>query len=144
MFFIVISMFLATVDRAYESVREALAEHKGDLDPLRSDLRRIGNKIKWVWHLLDEMMMDDSSKRKEAAEKRERAHLLKLREEKSEKRRLRDEAYRARIDPRQGPLGEELFKQIRTKIYEMELGQAELGKVLQKLDLHMGYVAQTK
>jgi hypothetical protein len=55
MFFIVVSMFLATVDRAYEAVRTALLDHKGHLDPLNTDLRRLGEKAMKVWRYIDEV-----------------------------------------------------------------------------------------
>ena len=41
MFFIIISMFLAIVDSAYESVREKLADRNDDVDPLTRDVLRV-------------------------------------------------------------------------------------------------------
>ncbi|GMH50342.1 hypothetical protein TL16_g00750 [Triparma laevis f. inornata] len=91
MFFVVISMFLAIVDSAYESVREQLLEDGGDadeMDPLTRDVLRIitaptiiGNKI----FVLFVGEKEDKGPSEEELEKRRKEEAKKLAEEEKKK-----------------------------------------------------------
>jgi hypothetical protein len=83
-------------------------------------------------------MSDDAHAREKMAQQRKDAAKAAHAKEQEERRQASLAAYKSRVDPMRPKLGDELFETVRKQIYSLELGQAELGKVLSKLDVRIG------
>eukprot|EP00611_Tribonema_gayanum_P003422 TRINITY_DN1265_c0_g1_i4.p1 TRINITY_DN1265_c0_g1~~TRINITY_DN1265_c0_g1_i4.p1 ORF type:complete len:627 (-),score=228.93 TRINITY_DN1265_c0_g1_i4:57-1937(-) len=134
MFFVVVSMFLATVDKAYETVREALGHLDGHLDPMAKDLKRLVFAANKFVRYLEENISEDPEARQAARDEREKKKQERIQLAKQARRAAeeRGEGPR-RADPALSVLGEEGLAAVKSQLYHMELSQADLGRALTKV-----------
>lgn len=138
MFLIIVSMFLATVDKAYEAVRHALEDLSGHIDPLATDLKRVQGGIVRMMLLFEQVFSEDPDARRRAREARANEALNKLRELKRKEAEEKVLGLGAQAsDPLLDVLGLDGLKMVQMQLYKLELAQAELGMQLAKLSLRV-------
>ena len=146
MFFIIISMFLAIVDSAYEAVREGLADKSNELDPLTKDVLRVVTfpavALSTIYHVF---VGEGASINPEEEEMKKKVKEL---EEKEEEQRIKEKTMTPESLEREARKKMEhefkgLYDEAMGRIQELTATQNTLQGVLNKISGNMDRIAGT-